>query len=509
MVLISSSTRGAICLQPFQVRREQFDFNRVGRQLQIADDVGENAGKFPAHHREPLGEFVAQFGDDFVRRMLAVGFEFDREVAAIRLGDEHAHFRAEPPRITLDIRVGAENVLRLVEDARRFGEARAGRRPVINHKTAFVKVGQEIGLQVLVNENAAGENQSARQQRQPAMPQRHAHGAFVNPDDPRQQKSAFQPCRRVAVLHFFALADEPRRQRRRQREREDQRHEQRHDHRQRQRPEKHAGHAGQKRERDEHHHRRQRRADERIKNFADGFLDSRQPRPAGGDFHAHRLHDDDGVVNDQADAGRDAAERHHVEAHVRQLHGDEGDEHGDGDGDDGRPHAAPVFQEEIQNEHRQDEAEDDGVPDAADGVAHELRLVVVKREVHVRRQFLPELLQFRLQRGGDVQRAAVGLALDVQQNGLAALRGDVGEGRRRSALDARHVPDANRMAAADGNHHVADVVRRMDAPVHRRQVKVIIFLDHAGGRDEVVFRQRVAHFLTGRGWRPAISAGPR
>jgi hypothetical protein len=44
--------------------------------------------------------------------------------------------------------------------------------------------------------------------------------------------------------------------------------------------------------------------------------------------------------------------------------------------------------------------------------------------VHVRRQFLPELLQLFFQRLGDVERAAVRLAMDVQQHGVAALRGD-------------------------------------------------------------------------------------
>ena len=106
---------------------------------------------------------MTQRGDDLVGRMFAVALELHREVAAIRLGDEHAHFRAEPPGIALDIRVGAQDVLRLVENARRLGEARAGRRPVINHKTALVKFGQEIGLQVLENKNAAGENQPARE----------------------------------------------------------------------------------------------------------------------------------------------------------------------------------------------------------------------------------------------------------------------------------------------------------------------------------------------------------
>ena len=49
------------------------------------------------------------------------------------------------------------------------------------------------------------------------------------------------------------------------------------------------------------------------------------------------------------------------------------------------------------------------------------------------------------------------------------------------------------MTAVNRDHQIFDVRRRTHAPVHRRQVKMIIFLHHAGGREEIVFRQRVAH----------------
>ena len=38
-----------------------------------------------------------------------------------------------------------------------------------------------------------------------------------------------------------------------------------------------------------------------------------------------------------------SAERHHVEAHICQFHDDERHQHGDGNGHDGGPDAAPVF----------------------------------------------------------------------------------------------------------------------------------------------------------------------
>ena len=102
-------------LQPFQVGREQFDFDRVGRQLQVTDDIGQDAGKIPADRGKPFVEFVAEPGDDFLRGMFAVGFELDRKVASIRLGNEHAQLRAEPAGITLHILICAEDGFRLVK----------------------------------------------------------------------------------------------------------------------------------------------------------------------------------------------------------------------------------------------------------------------------------------------------------------------------------------------------------------------------------------------------------
>ena len=47
------------------------------------------------------------------------------------------------------------------------------------------------------------------------------------------------------------------------------------------------------------------------------------------------------------------------------------------------------------------------------------------------------------------------------------------------------------MPAMNCDHQIFNVFRRMNAPVHRRQVKVVIFLHHPCGCEEIIFRQRI------------------
>ena len=141
---------------------------------------------------------------------------------------------------------------------------------------------------------------------------------------------------------------------------------------------------------------------------------------------------------------------------------------------------------------------------------HELGLIVEKRQVHVRRQFLTQLLSgLCFQRGGDFQHAAVGLAFDVEQNRLAALRRDARVSRRRPALHRRHVLDADRMAAVDRDHHVPDV-----RPANARARPPSS--DTGDNFPRSCRRRRRGCFASARRSRPAsrdappaISAGPR
>ena len=83
----------------------------------------------------------------------------------------------------------------------------------------------------------------------------------------------------------------------------------------------------------------------------------------------------------------------------------------------------------------------------ADRGADEQRLVVEESQLHVRRQLVLQGLELRLQARGDVQGAAVGLAVDVEQDGFLAVGGDDVEDGLGAALDAGEIPDADGMAA--------------------------------------------------------------
>ena len=90
--------------------------------------------------------------------------------------------------------------------------------------------------------------------------------------------------------------------------------------------------------------------------------------------------DDDGVVDDQADGGGEAAQGHEVEAFAEDVEEDEGD--GDGGGNDqaGDERGAPVAKKDDDDDGGEDEADEDGVAHAGDAFADEFGLIVVGLE---------------------------------------------------------------------------------------------------------------------------------
>ena len=58
--------------------------------------------------------------------------------------------------------------------------------------------------------------------------------------------------------------------------------------------------------------------------------------------------------------------------------------------------AGPALQEHVEHDDRQAQPDDDRFPDASHSFAHELRLVVEKRQLHVGRQVVLQARQFLL-----------------------------------------------------------------------------------------------------------------
>ena len=126
----------------------------------------------------------------------------------------------------------------------------------------------------------------------------------------------------------------------------------------------------------------------------------------------------DRVVDHQSNRGRQAAQRHQVEAFARSpirnriviatVTGI----------------TRPATSDEVQSlrEKKQDDAceqkpDQDGIADAANALPHQFRLIVVRFETDARRQSLAELLNFFRDRVGHRHGIAGRLARDVQKNG--------------------------------------------------------------------------------------------
>ena len=74
--------------------------------------------------------------------------EFDREITAIRFGNEHAEFRAEPARIAFHIGIAAQDFFRFVQHARSFLQAGARWRPIIDDEAALIETRQKVRLAI-------------------------------------------------------------------------------------------------------------------------------------------------------------------------------------------------------------------------------------------------------------------------------------------------------------------------------------------------------------------------
>ena len=107
---------------------------------------------------------------------------------------------------------------------------------------------------------------------------------------------------------------------------------------------------------------------------------------AGVAVHHDVLDDDDGVVDHQADGGGQAAERHQVEALAQHAQRDEGDRDRGRNHQPGDERRAPVAQEQHHDERRQNQADQDRVAHALDGVVDDVRLIVERLQLDARRQ---------------------------------------------------------------------------------------------------------------------------
>ncbi len=197
-------------------------------------------------------------------------------------------------------------------------------------------------------------------------------------------------------------------------------------------------------------------------------------------FHHH-----DGVVDDDADAGGHAPQRHQVEAHPEQLQAHHRDQHRDGDHHRCNESRPPVLQEADQHEHRQPEPDEDALFHAADGIAHQHGVVVEGGDPDIGRERGPQLSEFGVHRVCDGERIAGRLLHHVDEDSGAAVGSDDVIHRLLRADDFSQVFHPHGRAARHIHHQVQDLFGRRQHPVHGGQIQVVVLLNHARALDDV------------------------
>ncbi len=175
-----------------------------------------------------------------------------------------------------------------------------------------------------------------------------------------------------------------------------------------------------------------------------------------GDVFDHH----DGIIDDQAHGRRESAERHQVEAFVQQLQSDERYQHRSRNHQRRHQRGSPVAKEKHHDERGENQADENGVAYALDGLSYDLRLVVEGLELDAGWKRLLDTRNLGVYRICDRNGIAVGLARDVEQHRRLLVSSNDGIHRFDAGLDRGNVLDTNRHACGRGLYDdVADLLR--------------------------------------------------
>ena len=250
------------------------------------------------------------------------------------------------------------------------------------------------------------------------------------------------------------------RQRRHQRARQDVRREHRQHDRDRERREQEARRPDQQHDRKEHDADRQRRHDRRHGDLLRAVEDRARERLAHVAVAVDVLDLDRGVVDQHADRQRQPAQGHDVDGVAGELEPDDRREDRQRDRRADDHHAAPAAQEQADHQRHQQRRDDRLAHDAADGAAHEQRLVEVDLQLEAvgrrrldHRQHVAHGIDHR-------QRRRVGVLEDRQVRRAPAVDAhDVGLVGERVG-DVRDVGQRHRRAVDDLDRDAARTPRR-------------------------------------------------
>src|SRR6516164_4054257 len=257
-------------------------------------------------------------------------------------------------------------------------------------------------------------------------------------------------------------------------------------HRDRKSAEKAAGNAGRRDERQKDHDRRDCGADEGSGNFAESALNGLEARLAGVAVQHDVFENNDGVVDDKAYGGGEAAEGHQVETLPCQLENNQREQQCDGNDQGSDERRTPVPQEKHENCGGKNDAEQHGVAHAPDGVPDDGRLVVEGFKMHPGRKGGAELGDFLMDFVRDLQRVAVRLAIDAQQDGGLSVCGDHGVDGRFRGSHFGDVTEANGDSVARCLYDdLGNLLRCTNLAADETQHKLVLVFEQAGRIDQV------------------------
>jgi len=418
-----------------------------------------------------------------------VAAELHRHVAGIRLGHGgQPHLQAGAARGAFDLRNGVEDPVHVLHDAVGLRERAACRHDVVEHEAALIHLRQQVRAQCPVASVGGRQQRRAQAQQEGGARERPAKRAAVEGEAAAHHAAGL----RGAGTH---VPQQRQAQGRRPGDGEQKRGQQRDGDGDGERAEEASRNAGDRNEREKEDDRRDGGADQRHHDLAQG-----EARRLGGRLPAIAVQNDvldhdDRIVDHQADGRGQAAERHQVEALARDPEREDRQRHRYGNHERGHHGGAPVAEEEEQDGEGQAEADHDCVPDTADAGPYQLRLVVVRLQLHPRRQVPAQLLHLCGDGVGNRGRIAGGLPRHVDEDRGPAIRGHGGVDGHDAGPDLGHIGHAHGRAGGRGPHDQAtQLLGIVRLRAHQSEDEAVIRLVEAGrvndvrrlhGRDQV------------------------
>ncbi len=206
----------------------------------------------------------------------------------------------------------------------------------------------------------------------------------------------------------------------------------------------------------------------------------------------------DRVVDDQADGRRDAAQGHDIEAHVQDIKQKQRGGDDAGHGDNGNQGDFEAAQEDEQNQGRQRDADQNGIPDALGRGEDQFTLVIPIGNMDVFRQMGLVLGQLRFELPIDLHRVAARLLIDLEKDGLLPIGRDPRPFGRRRARDSGHIFNQHHAVPAGAQGGQADAGQVRKAGIGHDQVKLVMILQAPHRGDDIGGRKRFGHFVEGK-----------